>query len=395
MVSAVGAYIVQVIGGRSLGAEGYAPVSVIWTMLFIGFTVFMVPIEQMVIRRTTLTGGRLTSESLRAIGAVVVVATVVSGTTAVLLRPSLLDGDWGYVAVAVVMFPLYAIHVVGRGVMAGHGRFASYGIVVGLDAVAKVAGTVAVVGLGMGGVALCWVLALASLVVFIVRPWQTRPGETVSLSDAGSDRRFLGGYLVATGASQVILASGPLALGALGASAASVSVFFITTTLFRGPLSASYNLLARLLPSVTRRAAGDGDAVLSGFVRRVAIGGVALAAVAGAGAAVIGPWVVETLYGSEFRPSSTLAGLAAAAVLIGLAALLITQVLVGRGHTGRLAVAWLIALGAYAGAVGFLTVEPTVRVATALLIGEVVALAALVFASLARSTEATPASGRV
>ncbi|MEX2322721.1 MAG: hypothetical protein WEA29_02970 [Acidimicrobiia bacterium] len=381
LIGAIGAYVVQVLGGRALGPTGFAPVSVIWAMLFIGFTIFMLPIEQMVIRRVTLAGGGVSSPTVRVVAMVTLAATVLAGGLAVAVRQSLFVGDWGYVLVAVALFPVSAVHVVGRGLLAGRERYTAYGAVVAGDALSKVVGTVLVVLLGLGGVALCWVLALTPVVVVLARPWRTPRDAVPAGAPPGSDRRFLGGYLVGTAASQVLLASGPLVLGALGASAAAISVYFVTTTLFRGPLSVSYNLMARLLPSVTRRAASEGDHLLSTLVRRAAIGGGVAAGAAGAGAMLVGPWIVQTLYGQEFRPTALLAGLAAAAVVVALAALVATQVLVGRGHTGRLALAWVFGLIMAVITVISLQIDPTARVATALLVGETAALLGLVVAS--------------
>jgi O-antigen/teichoic acid export membrane protein len=378
--SVVGAYGYQVIGGRALGAEGFAPVSVVWTVLFLGFTVFLLPVEQLVIRRVTLAGGEAASarRSLRAIIAVVGAVTLGGVGFALAVRQSLLGDDIAYVVVMGAMFPVYGVYAVGRGMLAGAGRFAAYGSVVVSDAGFRLAGAAAVAVTGRGAVALTWVLVLAPLVVVAFRPLRraANPEQGV-VADAGSDRRFLSGYVVATAASQTILAAGPLVVGALGASAASISVFFVTNSLFRGPISASYNVLARVLPSVTRRSAEGGDAAINRLVGRAALfAAVAIAAGGGAGATV-GPWIVEVLYGSEFRPGPALAGLSAAAVVAGLLALLTSQVLVGRGQTGRLAAVWVAALAVAAVTVGLVGGEETVRVAAAFLAGEVVALVGL------------------
>ena len=192
------------------------------------------------------------------------------------------------------------------------------------------------------------------------------------------------GFLVATAASQTVLAAGPLVVGALGASSAAISVFFVTTTLFRGPMSASYNLLARILPGLTRRAAAGDHDVINRFARNFAIAGVLGAGVAGAVAALAGPPLVAFLYGSGFRPTATLAALAAAGVIVGIVGLGITQVLVGRGETDRMAVAWLLAVAAAAIAIVVVQSDPTIRVVAGFLTGEVVALAGLTASTLIR-----------
>jgi O-antigen/teichoic acid export membrane protein len=391
LVSAIGAYLFQVVGGRALGADAFAPVSVMWTVLFLGLTIFLIPVEQFVIRRLTLARGRgeALEGSWRVIVAVVAVATVLAIGFTIVARDGLLEGDAGYLPVAAVMFPGHALFILGRGFLAGRRRFVAYGVVVGLDAIGKVAGAVVVAVAGLGPVALSWALVLSPVVVLAVRPFGEAREEigAVASGNAASDRRFMTGYLIATAASQTVLAAGPLVVGALGATPAAISVFFVTTTLFRGPMSASYNLIARVLPAFTRLAAAGEDDELSHWARRLAIGGAVAAGVTYAAASVLGPVIVEVLYGTEFRPSGTLAGLAAAAVIAGMVGLATTQILVARGATDRMAVVWVVALAAAALAIVVAPGEPDIRVAVGFLTGEAVALLGLTAAALVAPRE--------
>jgi hypothetical protein len=54
LVGAVGAYLFQLIGGRALGTEAFAPISVLWTVFFILATVVLVPLEQYITREASL-----------------------------------------------------------------------------------------------------------------------------------------------------------------------------------------------------------------------------------------------------------------------------------------------------------------------------------------------------
>jgi O-antigen/teichoic acid export membrane protein len=387
VVSAIGAYLFQVIGGRALGAEAFAPVSVMWTVLFLGFTVFVLPVEQMVIRRLVLRHGspRPLAGAGRVIGAVIGTATLVAVGFAVLANESLLNGDRGYIPVGGVMFIVYGIFAVARGHLAGSHRFLEYGVVVGLDAIGKVVGAAVVALAGWGPVALTWALIVSPLVVLAVRPFRrvTAAGTAPGLPP-DAETGFIGGFLVANAASQTVLAAGPLVVGALGSSAGAVSVFFVTTTLFRGPMSASYNLIARVLPVATRRAAAGEDSVLDRWVARLLLGGLGVGAVVGAAGALFGPAVVSALYGLEFKPDAGLAGLAAAGVIAGMAGLATTQILVARGHTPLMAVVWLIALAVAALTVVLVHGSPSTRVAAAFCVSETAALAGLSVAALRR-----------
>lgn len=385
--AAVGSYVFQVVGGRALGADAFAPVSVMWTLLFLGLTVFLIPVEQLIIRRLTLAGGDAAAlrHSWRVILLVLGAATLLAVGFAVTARDSLLDGDLGFAPVAAAMFPLHGFMLIARGFLAGRGRFVAYGGAVGLDAAGKAGGAILVAVAGLGPVALAWALTISPVLVLIVRPF--REGSVPQVDSIASmlprsDRHFMTGFLIATAASQAVLAAGPLVVGALGASGAAISVFFVTTTLFRGPMSASYNLLARILPGLTRRAVtGDHDAI-NRLVRDLAIAAAAGAAVIGLATAAVGPAVVETLYGSEFRPTAMLAGLAAAGVTVGIIGLGTTQVLVGRGDTDRMAVTWIVATAAAALTILAVRSDPTIRVAAGFMVGEAVALAGLTISAL-------------
>ena len=162
-----------------------------------------------------------------------------------------------------------------------------------------------------------------------------------------------------------------------------------------GPMSASYNLLARFLPELTRRAAAGDHDDINRMARNVALGGMLSAGVVGAGAAVAGPGLVEMLYGEGFRPTATLAGLAAAGVICGIVGLGVTQVLVGRGDTDRMALAWLTAVVAAAVAIVVVQSDASIRVGAGFLTGEVVALAGLTVSTLLKPArpDLSPLSG--
>jgi len=387
LAAAVGSYVFQVVGGRALGADAFAPVTVVWTVLFLGLTVFLLPVEQLIIRRLTLGGGASESVggSWRVVSGVVLGATLVATGFAFVVNSSLLDGDLGFVAVTAVMIPTHGLMMIARGFLGGRGRFPAYGAAVGLDAFGKAGGAVVVALLGWGPVALAAALAASPVLVFAVRPF--RPVNHVESLDVAStlpisDHRFMTGFVVATAASQTVLAAGPLVVGALGASGAAISVFFVTTTLFRGPMSASYNLLARILPGLTRRAAAGDHEGINRIARRLAFAGGAAAVGVGAAAAALGPAVVELLYGAEFRPSAWLAALAAAGVIVGIVGLGTMQVLVGRGDTDRMAFAWLAALAGAVVTIFLVRGDATIRVAAGFFSGEAIALVGLTLAAV-------------
>ncbi|HHC09507.1 MAG TPA: hypothetical protein ENK55_12480 [Actinobacteria bacterium] len=379
--SAVAVYVYEVIAGRALGATAFAPVGMIWTIGFLGFTVVLIPVEQFVTRQLVLAGGdaRHLGHAARTILLVAGSVTVVLAGFVALTRERFFEGSWAFVGVAALLAIDRALLAVGRGFLAGRRRFHAYGVAIAAEAGALVALGIVAALLRPTAVAFSLAMALAPLAVLVTRPF--RPSGS---SPVGPEATrvgvvgFLGWFVVANAASQLVLAGGPIFVGLLGGTAAAISVYFITFTLFRGPMTSSYNLLARVLPDFTELARTGAHARLRRWALLLGLGGLVLALAFAAGAAVLGPWIVAFLYGAEFAPSRLVAALGAAGVGFGLAGLFVAQVFVARGATRRLAAAWLVAV-VVAGLTMFVAPgAPIERVAAAFVAGEGAALAGLV-----------------
>ncbi len=384
-VSALSVYLYQVIAARTLGSELFASIGVMWTISFLVFTVLNIPVEQYVTRRLTLGGGRwLPDRDAILIVATPLLAGIVIG--AVFVAATLdrfFAGSSGFVVAAVAILISRGLLTVGRAFLAGRRRFTAYGAIVALEGVVLVALAIGVAATSASALAFVAILAISPLVVVLARPLATTTTEMPMLADSiPAGAGFLGALIVATAASQIILAAEPVIVSFVGGTATAVSVVFVTFTLFRGPVTSAYNLIARVLPDFTVMASAGDDHRLKVWAERIGIAGVALAALFGAGGWVLGPIVVEVLYGAEFAPPSVVSGLAAAAVGFALASLFLNQIFVARGETGRLAVIWLLALLAATVALFVSTAEPMIRVATAFLVGEAAALALLVGVSV-------------
>lgn len=374
-VAGVAAYAYQIAGGRVLGAEDFAPVSVLLTLHFIAFVVVLIPVEQLVIRAVTLGTSRdLTVE--RAVRLVVAAAVAIVLGVSVLYRDRLFASSAVLVIAAGATVLTHAVFAVGRGRLAGATRYRSYGAASGAAGLVRVAIAFAILSLAPSAGGLAAALVIGPLVIVV---WWPRGSQPDTASMPGSASRFLTGVVLASGASQMLLLAGPVVAALVGASAVEVSVLFGTLTLFRAPLTFGYNLLARLLPPFTRMAEAGEDAELRRWGIRI---GVAGGLAAGAAAAIgrwLGPGIVALSFGEEFRPEAAVAMLVAAGVAASAAALFTGEVLVARAETGRLAWAWFLGLAAAAMTVLIAGDDPQ-GVATGFLIGEVVALVALMSA---------------
>ncbi|MGH9052598.1 MAG: lipopolysaccharide biosynthesis protein [Acidimicrobiia bacterium] len=371
-LAAMGAYLFQVVGGRVLGPVEFAPVTVLWTIQFLAFTVLLFPIEQFATRQLALGPERLPGRVLGS--AAGVIAAVAAGTVLFVwaTRERLFLGEGAFAVAAGLIVIGYGLFALGRGYLAGRRRFRAYGLVTGAESISRLVAAGLVLATIPSGLALTGTMALAPLAILLWRPFREGEGEA---ADGGGLGRFLAGYVAASAASQTILAGGPLVVAALGASPAAVSVFFVTFTLFRGPLTMGYSLLARVLPPFTRVVAEGDRARLRPWAVRLGVGGALLGALGGLVGLWVGPAIVALLFGEQFRPEPLLAAMAVAGVVVGSAAMVGNQVLVARNETPRLAVAWLAALAVAAVVLAVAPGSPSLQTGAAFVAGEAAALA--------------------
>jgi len=382
IVAAVGAYLFQLIAGRALGPTEFAPITVVWTIQFLVVTTVFVPMEQLTIRRLNTLDAA--AAPWRLFLWVVAAATASSVAFTAVTLDRLFEGEALYLVIVAVLIPAYGGFALGRGLLAGSRRFREYGWSTFSESMLRLVIAVVLLALGARALGLGWSLVAGALVIWLWRPFR---GERAAARGRSAERgaaAALARYVTANGASQTILAAGPLVVGALGAPAKEVSVFFETTLLFRAPLTVAYNLISRVLPPFTRMVEQGSIATLRRWALRLGAGGAALAAAGyGAGLAA-GPGAVELLLGAEFRPSAELAALAASGMAIATVALFAQQMLIAMGATGRLAAAWLTGLGMAAAVVWLGGDDASLRVGRAFLAGEAVAFSGIVLAASTR-----------
>jgi len=388
LVAGVGAYAYQFLGGQSLGAEAFAPVSVLLTIHFLVFIVVLLPVEQLIIRRLTL--DRAAVAIPRQVWGLVMATLVVAVGYAWIGVESLLRGDTRFVVFTAATIVTHTIFVIGRGFLAGRRRFRSYGISSGAASLVRlaVAGGVLAVRPTASGFALG--LILGPLVIVLWRPHKpvatdrgaVAPEQAAAMGEHG----LLTGLVLASAVSQVLLLAGPLFVAALGAGEAAVSVAFATFTLQRAPLVFGYNLLARVLPPFTEMAARGERQELRAWARGIGLAAVLLAGVGAMAGGLLGPPLVALAFGDGFRPSASVAALVATGVVLAGAGLFVGQVLVARSQPVRLGIAWLAGAGAAGASLAMTGGDPVQRVAIAFLVGEIVALAALVGGTVATAS---------
>ena len=393
LVAGLGAYVYQFIGGRSLGEEGFAPIGVLLTAHFLAFVIVLLPIEQFVIRRLTF-GMRGWVVPARGI------ALVLSATAGAVLVVSMSGDDYFTSRREFVMFMLLTVLVhfffaVGRGYLAGFRRFRAYGFASASASLLRVAVALVVAVTAPTITGFAWAHIAGPLVIFFWRPW--RHADEPSRLDASdvddkAERGLLTGLVMAAAASQALLLAGPLVASWLGATAAQFSVTYATLLIARAPLTLGYNLIARILPPFTEMAVRGERRELRAWARGIAIASFLLAGVGALAGAVLGPTLVGVAFGAGFRPTAVVAALAGAGVVLAAGALFIGQILVARGQSLRLAMAWAVALIASIGMVLLTIDDPVFHVVVAFLVGEGVALVAVMTAALVKDADEVTSS---
>ena len=392
LVAGLGAYAYQFLGGHSLGAEGFAAIGALLTAHFLTFVIILLPIEQFVIRRITLNRpGRIVP--LR-VYVLVAITTAVAASAVWFAAEAYFESDRRFVAFVIMTVVFHLAFALGRGYLAGYRRFRSYGLASGAASLFRLAIAVGVVVVAPTVAGFAWAQVLGPLVIFLWRPFRTPDRRAVGSRrlddhhlDAIDDRGLLTGLVLAAAASQALLLAGPLIAGALGASDVQFSITYATLLLARAPLTLGYNLIARVLPPFTEMAARGERRELRAWARGMGIAGMMLAVLGGILGALLGPIMVAIAFGSDFRPSAQVAGLAAAGVVLASAGLFVGQILVARSQPIRLAISWVIALAAAAGALFLPIDDPIVRVTVAFVVGEAAALLGLVSGALMRDRQ--------
>ena len=382
----------QLVGGRLLGPDDFAPVSVLWTLMFLTGTVGLTPVEQYVAREATA-GRRVLTRRAAAIGVVATVTAVAAGTFTALTIDTLFLGERGFIVLGVLIVVATAPLFVSRGLAIGQRRFDLYGLILALEAVGRLlVGAVGLLVVG-GPVGLAWGVALGPALGLLVPTLRFERRATSPA--AGGAGAFLAPYIGASGASQLLLAGAPLAVAALGAAPATISIVFVTFTLFRAPVTTVYLVQGRLLNLLVRLALEGEQGRIARIRRSIELAGLAAVTFAGVTGWFIGPTVVATLYGAPFRPEAIVAALAATGVAGAGLAQLLGQLLVAEGRTTVLARRWSVglvtALAVLAAGPTLGGLDPAVAVAAAFAAGELSAAAAM--ARRPRTTTAAAGTG--
>jgi lipopolysaccharide/colanic/teichoic acid biosynthesis glycosyltransferase len=379
-IAGIAAYAYQILGGRTLGTEAFAPVSVLLTVHFLTFIVILLPIEQLVVRRLTIDRARsgLPPSGWWLAGLTVVGATLFAAIGA----EEYLNGDERFIVFTGLTVVTHFVFSAARGHLAGWRRFRSYGSSSAAASLVRLVIAIAITLIHPSASGFALGLIAGPLIVMLWRPFQPVPVDRIELDEEArsslDDRGLLWGLVLAAAASQALLLSGPVVVGLLGGSAVEISIAFAAFTLGRAPLVFGYNLLARVLPPFTEMAARGAREELRSWARGIAWAGVGLGVVAGALGWLVGPWVIGLAFGEGFVTTRLDAAVISLGVIFAGVGLFVGQILVARGDSTRLGIAWLGGVAAAVASIAVTPAGPVTRVTIGFAFGTLVAMVALV-----------------
>jgi O-antigen/teichoic acid export membrane protein len=371
------------LASHSLTEDEYGRITLLWSAIFITVSVLYRPVEQLLSRTIADHGARGIegSHHLRVAATIQLALGVAFAVVALALRgpiqDDLLGGSSALYWVLVVAVLAYAASYFARGYLAGHHRFGLYGGLVLMEASSRCLFALAVaIGIAEGQTAVALGMAAAPIVSLAVVPpalarrlspaARAGPDEPApaqldaAARDEPSAREpeftlargtgFAAAVLLIMVCEQTFLNAGPLLIeaseeGARGAALAGI--VFNVLLIARAPLQLFQAVQTSILPHLTRlRAGGESDP----FQRSVNLTLIAIAGFAGSVAVVmlvLGPWVMDLLFGGEFDYERGGLVLVAFGMGLYLAAATLNQALLAHGRTAQASVSWLLAAAAF------------------------------------------------
>ena len=370
-------YAYFALASHALSDEDYGRISLLWSAIFITVSVLYRPVEQLLSRTIAdreargVTGSghlRVAATIQLALGLVFVIGALIAREP---LQDDLLGGSQTLYWILIVAVLAYAASYFARGYLAGHRWFTLYGLLVFFEACARVMFAVlAVVGVASGESFVAMGMAAAPIVSLTVVPWalarHVRATSDVSpetaselaseLDSATADEPtaeaeftlahgagFAGAVLMIMIAEQTFLNAGPLLLKATTdvGGVALAGFAFNVLLIARAPLQLFQAIQTSILPSLTKSHAGGQE---EEFRRAINI---TLAAIAGFAACValamlvLGPWLMDLFFGSEFDYDR--GGLVLVSIGMGLylAAATLNQASLARGRAPQAAACWV------------------------------------------------------
>lgn len=335
------AYAVFAICTRTLGSEGAAPVSVLWTWWGLAGAALTFPVQHWLTRSVAAHGDA--SRVRRALPRLATLAAgiaLAAGLAGWLLREDLFRRDDAVFPLLMGVLTLTSVVMgVTRGGLGGQRRFEAVAVTLVAENAVRLVGVASLALAGNDDPAAYGACILLGHGVALVFPSAFRFAG--ASAEAEPVLGFLSGAALGQLLSQVVLTGGPVLLAVSGGSAADVTILFAGLALFRAPYMVVVGMAASLTGRVTRLVVEGRRRELDRLRLALLAGTVALAAVAAGLGAGLGPWLVRSVFGDDIRLDATPAALLAAGSAVAIANLLLTIVVIAHGRPAFTASAWV------------------------------------------------------
>lgn len=393
-VAAISGYLVLLLAARALGADGYAAFAVFWAAYGL-----VTGTQNGQLQETTraVRGARMHAESATGerpmrlntvlglgLGVLVAVTAIVWATT---VFESHRIESVALLSVGVAAFGIYA----GLGgALSGMGRWGPFSTLLIVDALIRLILTViaVVAGWGLAAFLIITVAGTASsaIVVACLRPARTAFGVRGDVPTAQLARNTVTAMTAAL-ASAILVMGFPvlIKLSTSGELDSAAGAVILAVTLTRAPLLVPLNSFQGALIS---RFVENRHRLLASLTVPLAVV-VGIGAIGSVTAWLIGPWLLENIFGGDYRlAGTTVAALTAGAVAMAVLTLTGAMALAAGQH--RLyAFGWWVATAASVGLL-FIPADLEVRVSVALIAGPLVGMAVHLMAPRLRSAEHVP-----
>lgn len=382
------AYAFFKVGQVALGKEHFKPIVALWFTTFALVPGFYMPIEQelgrAIAHRKALGQGALPvvrKMIALSLGLSTILIAVVLACSPWLTK-HMFEGYWAVTVALVIAFIAYAPMHLARGIVSGSGRFRGYGIIMGVDGLARIGACtllwiVGVENVGAYAIAVVAAPLLAVSVVALRKDLTAHDGPPATFAEITPN---LGWLLLGSVMGAALVNAGPLGVDVLATSseAAKVTAFGNGVLLSRVPLFLFQAVQAALLPRLARLAAQGAFAEfrhgLSTLVKVV----VGVAVLGTAGSFVLGPWALKLVYGDGLdRRTLTLLALASGLYML---ALTIAQAVIALHGHRYVAYGWLAAMTSFVGVTVVASKDLYLRVELGLVSGSTAALIIFAYA---------------
>ncbi|MFJ7587208.1 hypothetical protein ACIQZO_07395 [Streptomyces sp. NPDC097617] len=300
-------YIHLAVAGHSLSEADKAGVSVLWTLVMsVGIGLFF-PIEQELTRIVAARAvrGEGAAPVLKKAGLLTAgILAAVLGALALFAGPvadRLFHGDRQLVAVLGAAFAGMALCYLTRGILAGTGRFTAYGSQLAVDGGLRIVLAFAFALAGLhSALAFSLILVVAPFIALLVTLAPTRgaarPGGPMATRELV---RGLGPLTASTLLAQVVVNAAVMSAQLLEPTRTELIAGLLSAlVLARVPLFVFGSLQASLLSGLSTVVAGGDDQGFARMLRKACLVVLGLGVVGGVPAVLIGPSLIEVLFGA-------------------------------------------------------------------------------------------------